>query len=147
MVSKVSFCYNRFTFNSFPFPGIKTFVNEFVAYTSLSGMIKNTDAFYNLTYNYNATWSHTGDLDITVHATNLTQETVLTDGYLSVSYFINMPQIGRYGIILLLDSCQQHKWRVKSATHNVIQMRIQHQSLISHGQGDLAPVIYTSPLF
>ncbi len=55
-----------------------------MAYTSLSGMIKNTNDFYNLTYNYNATYSHTGDLDITVHATNLTQETVLTNGFLSV---------------------------------------------------------------
>ncbi len=71
-------------FPNHPFPGIKTFVNEFVAYTSLSGMIKNTNDFYNLTYNYNATYSHTGDLDITVHASNLTQETVLTNGFLSV---------------------------------------------------------------
>ena len=56
--------------------GIKTFINEFVAYMSLRDLIANSNTFNA----YNGNWSYVGD-DVYLHGTNQT----LVGGILTVS--------------------------------------------------------------
>lgn len=62
--------------------GIKTFINEFVAYTALSKFIENRSAYDNYTSYYSeANVTYQGD-DVILTQTNQT----LTGGYISVSH-------------------------------------------------------------
>ena len=67
--------------------GVKTFLNEFIAYTTLGDLVRNRDRFdeYTLLYNTTDSWTHNGD-DIYLRLWNET----LAGGILTVSLIVAM---------------------------------------------------------
>ena len=67
--------------------GVKTFLNEFIAYTTLGDLVRNRDRFdeYTLLYNTTDSWTHNGD-DIFLRLWNET----LAGGILTVSLIVVM---------------------------------------------------------
>ena len=77
--------------------GVKTFLNEFIAYTTLGDLVHNRDRFdeYTLLFNTTDSWTHNGD-DIYLRLWNET----LAGGILTVSLIVAMRRSrgGRQGV-------------------------------------------------